>query len=243
MHTQGISHGADEFLRLKSIGGNQNGVAGVERMAFVVCGWYTPDYAERTQAMTASLDAVGSPHDFVEAERIDGGWAKNVSVKPLHILAAIDRHPGKTIVFADVDCVARRSMTPFADLNCDIAVHMRGKMLRSGWPRWMTRTTVVVVAPTRTARDCIDTWAKFAQASGDNDQRTFPVAIARTSGISLVNLPLSYCAMANEHPDPILLHDHASKTATKSPKWVRAMRSYFRAGWLVELIRSQRSPK
>lgn len=196
-------------------------------MAFVVCGWYMPDYAHRARDLTASLDAVGSPHDFVEAERVEGGWAKNVSVKPLHILAAMERHPGKTVVFSDVDCVARHSMQPFADLNCDIAVHMRSKMLRNGWPRWMTRTTVVVVAPTPAARQCIEAWEKLASV-GFNDQRTFPVAIARTSGVSVVNLPLSYCAMANEHPDPILLHDHASKDTWKMPKWTRVVASYLR---------------
>ena len=211
-------------------------------MSYIVCGWYTPDYAHRAHDLTASLDTFGSPHDFVEAERVEGGWAKNVSVKPLHILAAMERHPGKTVVFSDVDCVARRSMQPFADLKCDIAVHMRGKMLRSGWPRWMTRTTVVVIAPTDRARECIATWAKLAVASRDNDQRTFPVAIAGTSGISLVNLPLSYCAMASEHPDPILLHDHASKDVRKVPKWARVALSYMRRQKTEDPIASYSGP-
>jgi hypothetical protein len=189
----------------------------------IVCGWYTPDYAERARRFMAGLDRVGARHDIVAVQPSSSRWEHNTLAKARHILKAMDRHPSESILFSDVDIEVRKPLDGFGHLEGDIAVHQRTKMLHSGWPRWMARTTALLIKPHPICRQFMQAWASESAraAYGANDQRTFPLAVGRTPGIVLANLPLSFCAMEHEHEDPILLHVNASKEGPKMHKLTR----------------------
>jgi hypothetical protein len=87
---------------------------------WIVCAWHTPSYRVWAFKLIASLNAVGAPHDIVEVPKLPGSWEDNTMAKPAQLLAAMDRHPDKAIVFLDVDCLVRGDLSPLAAINGDV---------------------------------------------------------------------------------------------------------------------------
>jgi hypothetical protein len=57
--------------------------------AWIVCGWFTPDYRVWADKLIASFDAAGAPHDIVERPKLPGGWEANTMAKPLAVRDAM----------------------------------------------------------------------------------------------------------------------------------------------------------
>lgn len=192
--------------------------------AYVVCGWYTPDYKPWAEKLMASLDAVGAPHDIVEVEKISGGWERQTMRKPAQVLKAIDRHPTKTILFMDVDCRAMRPLDRIADIRGDIAFHIRASHRGKGPTRFFGRSSVMVFRPTERARAFVQKWIDLGRNAppGMVDQHTLPVAVAQTPHLLIEQLPEEYCAhIFDKVASPYIQHDNASREVRKIPKWVR----------------------
>ena len=204
-------------------------------MTYVVCGWYTPDYAGWARRLEKNLNEIGHTHDFVEVAKAHGGWEANTMMKPLQIAAAMDRHPGETIVFLDVDCEVLKPLHDLAAIKGDVGVHMRAKAVKGGIARLSARSGTMVFKPTPAAYALVNKWASLCRAApkGSVDQRTLPMAIAMTFGLSLDNLDVKFCAVANDKvAEPVILHDSASKETPKIHKLVR--RAYAVLGVRVE---------
>lgn len=196
-------------------------------MTLVVCGWHTPDYRPWTEKLVASLDAMGLPHDIVEVPAIAGSWEQKTLAKPTQILAAMDRHPGKVILFLDVDCVVVRGVTHLASIIGDVGFYIATKFRRAGGTRFRVRSGTVVVRPTAAARHYIEAWAKACSMSpwGVPDQTAQMVAMGWSPGVSITVLGVEDCATEGDRvAAPNILHDSASRGVRKSQKWQRVLR-------------------
>lgn len=190
----------------------------------IACGWYTPDYAPWLDPLLASLERFGVEHDFVEVNKVSGGWERNTMRKPTMILDAMRRHRGRAIVFLDVDCIVAGPLSDLENIRGDVAARFRCKYMRDGTPRLTARSGTLVVRPTPKAEEFVDRWVDISNAAprGSVDQRTLPMAIARTPGLSVETLDGSYCAVPSDGiPNPVILHDSASRNVRKISKWGR----------------------
>ena len=204
---------------------------------YIVCGWYTPDYAKWAHPLRDNLDRLGIDHDFVEVEKLDGGWEHNTMRKPGQILAAMYRHPNRTIVFLDVDCAVLEPLDALAGINDDVAVHFRCKMLKDGTPRLNTRSGTLVINPTRKAAEFVAVWHNLSVNAprGCVDQRTLPMAIATTPGLSMHVLDVRYCAVPSDGASkPVILHDSASRATAKVPSFMRRLYHLAKRGQIGE---------
>lgn len=197
--------------------------------ARVVCAWYTPDYAHWADALKVGLDRHGERHDIVEVEKMAGGWERNTMRKPGQILSAIRRHPGRVVIFLDVDCEVLEPLSELAKIKGDIAAYFTVDRRSRGYGRLFARSGTMVFRPTPIARAFVGEWASLSETSpsGWVDQHTLTEAIALTPGLSIEHLDVKWCAMAKDGVTfPSILHSGASRGAKKIPGWLRAINTF-----------------
>jgi len=130
----------------------------------IVCGFYTPDYHHWVVPLVASLDQFGQSHDFVLAEKAGQMWETNTMAKARHILAAMDRHPDKVIVWLDVDCIVHGDLSPLADIRGDVAFRMYSKFRRHHkGARFRAQSGTMVFRPTAEARQFVEHWKRASE--------------------------------------------------------------------------------
>ena len=156
----------------------------------VVCAWHTPDYRAWACKLVTSLEARSIPHDIVEVPKLPGSWEANTLAKPAQLLAAMDRHPDKVVIFLDVDCEVLGDLSPLAGIGGDVGFYMRTKWRRSGGMRFGARSGTVVVRPTAGARQYVEAWEDAAREApwGDVDQTAQMFAMGRAPGTSFTML-------------------------------------------------------
>lgn len=184
----------------------------------IVCGFYTPDYADWAEALRASLDAIGEPHDIVQVAKASRDWAGNTMAKPLHILNAMGRHPDKTIIFVDADCTVHGDLHPLTQLGCDVAFNMAAQKQR-GRGIWLrVRAGTIVINPTRNAERFVKAWIDQCRLAnlGEDDETALARTVLATAGISIQQLDDKWRSMDFEHqPDAVIIHASASVGAKK----------------------------
>jgi len=152
-----------------------------------VCGWFTPNYRPWTDKLIASLNALGIPHDVVEVPRLPGSWEANTMAKPAQILAAMDRHPERVVVFLDVDCEVKAPIDGLASITGDAGFYVRTRYRRFGGIRFGARSGTVVIRPTAAARAYIEAWTAAARQAprGSVDQAAQMVAMGPRALVQL----------------------------------------------------------
>jgi len=177
---------------------------------WIVCGWFTEDdiYRPLAEQLAQSLDEVSASYDLVPAARRNGGWEANTMAKAKQVLAAMDRHPDKTVVFLDVDCRVVRDLTPLiSEISSDIAIRFRSKARRNR--TWMTpRSSAIVIAPTDAARRFVTKWHDASQDAGYGtiDQSTFVTTLCNSPNVSFSPLDARWGAMNAEVENPAIEH-------------------------------------
>jgi hypothetical protein len=195
-----------------------------DRHDWIVCGWFTDDpvYRGYAQDLAASLDQVGAPYDLVATEKLSGGWEANTRAKPAQILAAMDRHPDKTVIFMDVDYTAVGDLAPLAQMRGDIAVKMGTKRRANGSTRITMGDQVMVIKPNVAARHFVETWLRAIDEArpGDSGETFFSLAVGRARNCALANMGSAYVAT-------LLTHHRASKHTTRMNGFGREMMHLF----------------
>jgi hypothetical protein len=152
-----------------------------DRHDWLVCGWFTDDpiYRGYAQELAASLDKVGAPYDLVAVARQSGGWAANTRTKPTQVLAAMDRHPDKTVVFMDVDFSAIGDLAPLTASAGDFALKIVVRRRRNGSVRLVPSSQVMVVKPTAGARSLVSAWVGLGENGqvGETDESALAMAM------------------------------------------------------------------
>jgi hypothetical protein len=191
---------------------------------WIVCGWFTDDpvYRGYAQDLAASLDQVGAPYDLVATEKLSGGWEANTRAKPAQILAAMARHPSKTVIFMDVDYTAVGDLAPLAQMRGDIAVKMGAKRRANGSTRITMGDQVMVIKPNMAARHFVETWLRAIDEArrGDSGETFFSLAVGRTRNCALANMGSAYI-------ETLLKHHWASKNTTRMNGFGREMMHLF----------------
>ncbi len=201
-------------------------------MSYIVCGWYTPDYKIWADKLRGNLNSFGEPHDIVAVDPMDGGWEANTMRKPGEISAAMMRHPDRTIIFIDVDCVVNRSLSRLAEIVGDVGMHMVAGRRARGYGRLFARSGTMVLRPTKRAASFVTAWKRLSETAPDGyvDQHTLTEAIVHTPGLSVENIDVSWCAMAKDNAvDPAIYHCGASSAVAKMPAWRRAWNQWVAA--------------
>ena len=193
---------------------------------WIVSGWFTEDdkYRPLAEQLAVSLDNVGAPYDLVATPTLSGGWEANTMAKPAQVLAAMDRHPGKTIIFLDVDCRVVGDLAPLVNsVTSDIAIRFRAKARANRM--WMTpRSSTMVFRPTAAARRFVDAWHDAGKEAdlGTIDQTTFVTTLCRSPGVSFSPLGPEWGAMADDnYPKAAIVHLGASNDGVTKVRGVR----------------------
>ena len=209
---------------------------------YIVCGWYTPDYGHWWNVLRPTLEYHGAPHDFTEVNKRAGGWEVNTMAKPHQLLAAMDRHPDKVIVFIDVDCVVRAPLAPLADIRADVAFYIRTKRKKTHAKWGSIRSGTLIIRPTPHARKFVEAWIAKGGAFAEVDQNTLMLAMCDVPSCTFEALPVAYCAIpADKVASPIILHDSASAGIAKVGKLAKRL---YRAGapqWLINAMPAKRT--
>jgi hypothetical protein len=102
------------------------------------------------------------------------------------VLAAMSRHPDKTIIFLDVDMTALGDLTPLVDIRGDIAFMFQSRRRSNGTIKIAVNSQLLVIKPTPAASRFVKAWYDLGEKDGyigDNDKSTLarsePYPIAR----------------------------------------------------------------
>ncbi|MGE0512886.1 MAG: putative nucleotide-diphospho-sugar transferase [Hyphomicrobiaceae bacterium] len=195
-------------------------------MNYVVCGWYTQDYSKWVPPLLSSLNTFSAPHDFIQVEKADGGWERNTLRKPAMIEQAMVRHPQRTVIFLDVDALLLGPLDVLADIEADVALYFAVKRKANGNHALFARSGTIVLRPTSMARQFVRTWGDLSREAplGWVDQSTLLEALWRTSGMTIRQLDVRYCATRKDQvADPVVLHEQGSTRSRKMPPWLRGI--------------------
>jgi len=176
---------------------------------WLVAGYFTPDYRHWAQGLAASLDSHGAPYHLFAVPKVAGGWEANTRAKPQAILTAMDRYPGKTLIWNDVDATVHGDLSPLAQIKADIAV--RAGARRRGWRsgiKTVLNTGTLVIRPTPAARVLIESWADQSSKARrrEHDQHTLLLAWPEAAGVTVTVLDPSWCGAR-----AVIRHDVASR--------------------------------
>jgi len=184
----------------------------------VVCGFYTPDYADIAANLARSLDAHTIAHKIYPVQKFGETWIAQPLRKPEIILRCMEEFPGRVIVFMDADCMVHDDIAPLAEGIADVGLHLfktpRGPKRGQVFPS----SRVVVCRPTETTKaflriwraKCEATMQSLAQVRGsqrklwsrglteDNDEKLLLDAIAETTYLTVHILPAHYTGNGNE---------------------------------------------
>jgi hypothetical protein len=186
--------------------------------SYVVCGWYTPDYAGWASDLKRSLLRHGQPFELVSVPSHAGeSWEATTMRKAREVLKALDRHAGKTIIFIDVDCQVAGDLAPLTELRGDVAFYVHPRRRRSGHTKAHIRSGTIVLKPTPEARRFVERWAEISDRPeyGDVDQDALLLAI-NTPGVLFEQLDVKWCFTKSDKCNgPVIIHGSASKSVAK----------------------------
>lgn len=184
---------------------------------FIVCAWYTPDYAKWAGPLIDSLISAGAPHDILCIPKDKGGWEANTCRKADVLLSFMDRHPGKTIILLDVDCIVRGDLSKLvASVSGDIGFRMAAKWRRR-FCRLQPLSGTMVIHPTERARAFVEGWAERSRNRryGETDQGSLAWAMTETAGVDISILAGQWCALRESNAPDAVIHSWASKEQPK----------------------------
>jgi hypothetical protein len=193
---------------------------------YIVCGFYTPDYAHWLPPLIASLDAHAQPHDFLLVPKTFRGWEANTRVKPMYISDAMSRHPSSVIIFLDVDCLVRGDLSPLASLHGDVALNITIQRQR-GRGIWLrARSGTLVLKPNFRTRYFVHSWIDHCRRAtyGEDGETALSRTIISDTDASIQQLHPRWRAPAGSlNPDDMIIHDSASRHLPKvcsATRWI-----------------------
>lgn len=182
----------------------------------VLCGWYTPTYGHWLDKLLPSATAIGLDYDFIAAPEIEGRWEDATMLKAGFAIEAMRRHPDRTLLFVDVDCLiagSRQQIIELCDIAGDIGLFLRTRWNSHGKVRVRPRSGTMVIRPTRAARAFLEAWASTSREAPamQVDEASLLVTLGRVPGCSITLLPIEAVAIRFDHGiRPLILHASAS---------------------------------
>lgn len=132
---------------------------------YIVCSFYTPNYADVVGRLSHSLDRHAVLHRLYAVDRIGEAWQLQTLRKPEIVLRAMGDYPGKTVILMDADCTVNGPLDPLLS-DADIGLYILQKAAR----RVVTSSRVAAFRPTPSARNVLDLWHQKCRAAIDSVQ-------------------------------------------------------------------------
>jgi hypothetical protein len=217
------------LLILARLAGASTRTVSETNVSRIVCGWYTPDYKKWADALAASCDRVGEPHDLVAVDKKHTGWEAETQRKPFMVREALRKHRDKSmILFLDVDNTLEKSLDELQRIfRGDIGVFCRSRMRTRRQVFFVSGT--IAIKPNEHAAAFIDAWCDEASKSGRGsvDQDSFVSAVEAATTVTLQMLPVGYGATTLDikrgsvaREDVTILHEQASFVAAVKESWL-----------------------
>lgn len=218
---------------------------------FVVCAYYTDDYAEHAARLEASVRALGLPF---HAERVDsaGSWQANTALKPAFIARCLDRFPDRDIVYLDADCRLMRYPALFETLEGDVGIFFTP---RRSWLAYKLRrlfggkkekrfshrvlTGTLFLRNNARVRRFVQDWIRAQERLADKvDQDSIEAVIDTAGELRFTPLPFEYVKI-HDHAavgEPVIEHYQASREANRSARAAQRRRRGLRRRALGLLV-------
>ncbi|MBN8913878.1 MAG: hypothetical protein J0H65_17840 [Rhizobiales bacterium] len=181
---------------------------------FIICACCAAEAAQSAVLLRRRLDGLRVPHDVVERE------GDEVTCTPLHIRDAMDRHPGKIILFVDGGCQivgTRDDLVRAADVAGDIGLHVRTRVCPCGTPILTPHAETLVLRPTAKAHVFVSEWIgawERAASCGTAHDAILTVVLAGVPDLSVTLLASEFCTTRRDnHPLPVILHERVGTAA------------------------------
>ena len=172
---------------------------------FIVSAFYTKDTPYKDilySQLIPSLDKLNIKYNVEEVEN-KGSWLKNVAMKPLVILNALEKYPSKNIVCLDADCQVLEYPSLFNNIpeEFDIALHILD------WDTWYKNNSHVKEVLSGTIwlrnnekmRNIVKLWYEKAIQYNSWEQKVLAEVLEQQK-IKIFELPIEYCFL-NTLPD------------------------------------------
>jgi len=186
----------------------------------LVIGYFTVDtpYEHEAEVLKVSLESVGYSYLICGIPN-QGSWQKNTQIKAQFILCMLQEHPGKPLLYLDVDAIMVQPPVLLDTICADIAaVHYTR-------PHGELLSGTLYLGNTIRCNALVRKWISFNEQypvtlpNGKDawDQRTLKMAIKRISGLKFVELPQEYTwivELTSRHCpglNPIILHTRGAK--------------------------------
>jgi hypothetical protein len=159
---------------------------------FVVCSHFDPGReAHYAVQLTGDLQAHGHEWDITQV--------RTPTNKAWEIMRAMDRHPGSTIVYLDVDArvVATLDELPTlvrGDIGLVFRMFRNRRAPRLTPPRFAARTGLVVAQQTPGARRFLATWDRLLRLRFGIDWNPAGIAMWQATDVSFSMLPVRFAA-------------------------------------------------
>lgn len=198
--------------------------------------WHTPDYSHWADALEESMPAE-IPFYRLRVNRSGKDWASETCRKPEMAADLLHRCETPYLLLVDADCKVLGSANAIVracPANIDVAFFARGRWTKTGRPQLNPRTGTLLIRRSPAATCFLEKWAHAAENAPPhaNDQDCLMRALSLGHGATVGFLPNSLCAVpADNCPDPLILHDRASKDQSTVSKWRRgydALRHHLR---------------
>ena len=196
---------------------------------YILVSAWTPNYHDLGELLIEDCARLDLPlsHCVYQSR---GSWLKNCAAKPEFLLAAMDEHPGKAVVWVDADARIRSVPVLFDDLaerRVDFARHM---FRWTSGHNWELLSGTLFFGATEPARDLLRAWLLACvdvplEADRPRDwwdqNLLMGCADALRATLEVADLPGAYCSIAGDWAEeiqlaegeaPVIVHNQASRT-------------------------------
>jgi hypothetical protein len=163
---------------------------------YVVCAFYTPDYAAHATQLRHSLEALGINH-FLKLYESAGSWEANTRIKPRFIAHCLAQLQPKHVLCVDADAVVRQPLQLLDEITTDIAI-----CIKSVQQYLYVNVGTIYVRNTTGGRRFVEEWVKAGKKAGrfTVDSQLLHRVFGNSPGFSLTILPSSYRTISDAAP-------------------------------------------
>lgn len=183
----------------------------------LVIGFFTVNtpYEHEAETLKLSLQPHKYDHDIVGVPNL-GSWQKNTQYKARFVMDMLNKHPSRSLLYLDVDCIMIQPPLVLDDLNGSVdiaACHFADSNELMSGTVWFSNSGL--------CRHVVEKWIEFNRLYPDVlpdkrtpawDQRTLEMAIKSTPGTRFLELPQAYTYVTEltqkRFPNlvPVILH-------------------------------------
>lgn len=195
----------------------------VRTCPYIVCAYFTDDYAKEAETLKASLDAFGLPHHLRHFSS-RGYWEANTRIKPEFLLDCLVRFPNHDLVYLDADAVVRAPLTLFEDFDADLGVFVAPEGAQYSH-RYLTGT--LYLRNNALIRAFVQAWIQGQSGMVLGvDQDSFSAAMAQHTALKVIPLPAAYVKIYDRGDEiPVIEHFQASRQRIKLQRALKKARN------------------